>query len=366
MRTLSRGAIGVCVLIVGTLSARARAGELRDEGNFFSPDAQQQARQLIDRVRINSGRDVVVHTYASIPADMRSGYSETKKVNFFDQWMIRLGRETGADVFVLITRDPSHVQVGSSQAMRNAGGFTVADQGETAGRILNRFRQRQFDQGLLEGLEFIDRRLAQTASAGRSGGAAGTTAGGGSRAGGPSGSGYPPPPGSGSSGQTRTPGPAVPQVRTCGMGSMVCLLIAVVGVVLLVRGIFGRRSGYGGGYGQPGYGQNVPPPAGGGYGYGQPGYGSPGGGFGRGVMGGVLGGLLGGWLFNRGAQAGGGAFGSGPDAGPAPLPPTDPSTFDTGGGGFSSTGGDFGGGSDLGGGGGIDVSDSGSSSGGDF
>jgi hypothetical protein len=85
-----------------------------------------------------------------------------------------------------------------------------------------------------------------------------------------------------------------------------------------------------------------------------------GGGFGRGILGGILGGVLGGWAQDKmsgrshdaGAPGMGGAAGGG-------LPPTDPSTFDSGSSGVDFGGG--GGGADFGGGGDGGGGDSGSS-----
>lgn len=373
------------LLLAAAGAPPAMGGTLRDDADFFSPKAEQQVSQLLDRIQQRHGKNVVVETYAAAPASVPTGGDERARNAAYDQWMQRRGRETAADVLILVSRKPSHVQVGSSSAMQDTGAFTTNDHRQAAGVILPLFRQKQFDQGIVDAVEFIDRRLAQNtgpernttgAAAAGSGGQASGAAGAGSRsgtAGGQASPGYPPAPGS----SNRPTPPAVPSFGCGAGGSMFCLLIAVLGAFLLFRGIMSRRrSGYGGpgpggygqgGYGQPGYGQP---------GYGQPGYGQPGygrgGGFGAGLGGGLLGGLLGGWLFNRTAHGGGlggpGALGSGDPSAtgghPAGLPPTDPSTFgDPGAGGFSSSGGDFGSGSDFGGG---DLGGGDSSSGGDF
>lgn len=353
----------VLLACAGALAPSARAGTLRDDADFFSQQTETRVKDSLDRIQQRHGKNVVIETYPSPPASVPTGGGEQARNQAFSEWMNRRGREIGADVMILITKNPSHAQVGSSQAMRNSGAFTADDHRATSALMLPYFRQKNFDEGIVQAVQFIDQRLGRNTGPERTAGAAagaGTPSG---ASGGQSSPGSPPPAGS----SNRAPSP---QGFACGggMGSLLCIGVAVVVGFMLIRGIMSRRSGYGGGPAQPGYGQG---PMGGGYGqpgygqpgYGQPGYGQPGaGGFGRGVMGGVLGGLLGGWLMNRNTFGGPGALGGGdPGAGghPSGLPPTDPSTFgDSGGSGFSSSGGDFGGGGDSGGGD--------SSSGGDF
>jgi hypothetical protein len=351
------------------------AATLRDDGGFFSPEAEQRVAQTLDRIRQRHGKVVAVETYQAPPSSISTGGDERARNVAYHDWAQRRGREIGADLLVLVTRNPTHLRVDSNQAAQNSGAFTTADQTAAANVMLPLFRQQRYDDGLQQVIDFIDRRLGQTTGPER-------------------GAGTPPPAGSSSSGAgtqggqsssssgspTAPPGganrPSAPQGMPIGLcgggGSMLCLLVAIIGGVLLFRTMMSRRSaGQGGvppqaGYGQPGYGQpGYGQPGYGQPGYGQPGYGQPrGGGFGAGLGGGLLGGLLGGWLMNRGAHGGGlggpGALGGDPTAGgggshPAGLPPTDPSTFGGGGGDFSGGGGDFGGadsGGDAGGGGG--------------
>lgn len=349
----------------GALAPSARAGTLRDDADFFSPQAETRVKETLDRIQRRHGKNVLIETYPSPPASVPTGGSEQARNRAFSEWMNRRGKETRADVLVLVTKNPSHAQVGSSSAMRSSGAFTADDHRATSALMLPYFKQKNFDEGIVQAVQFIDQRLGRNTgperNAGPAAGGAGSSSG---ASGGQSSRSVPPPAGS----SDRAPSPQGFPTTSCGggMGSLLCIGVAIVVGFMVIRGIMSRRSGYGGGYQQPGYGQGPM----GGYGqpgYGQPGYGQPGyggyggGGFGRGVMGGLLGGMLGGWLMNRNTFGGPGALGGGsdPNAGgqPSGLPPTDPSTFDdSGASDFSSSGGDFGGG-DSGGD---------SSSGGDF
>ena len=176
MRRASPPAVTVCLFTLALLSAgapRAGAGTLRDDGNFFSPDAEQRVMQTLDRIQSRHAKNVVVETYASPPSGIPTGGDERSRNAAYDQWMQRRGRDVGADVLILVTRNPSHVQVGSSQAMQGSGAFTADDHRQTTALILPAFRQRQFDEGITEAVAFIDRRLGQNTGPERGAGAAG-------------------------------------------------------------------------------------------------------------------------------------------------------------------------------------------------
>ena len=376
----------LALFLAAGLPSPAKA-QVRDNGKFFSPEAVTRANQTTDRIKREYNKNLVVETYDSVPSNLQAEYDRLGKDRFYSEWVNDRGRSLGINgVMVLITRNPGRVQVGVGRETREAE-FTLRDRDELRDLFASQFRDRQFDQGLQQGVDFVYRRMGRNAgpesAAAANRGGAGT----GSPAGAPSGqsrgSGFPPPPGSGGGGTSSSappPGAGRTAVPGCGMGSMLCVILAIVGLVVIARGVMARRAGYGGapgGYGQGGPGM-PPPPPGGGYGYGQPGYGQPGygqpgyggagGGFGRGVLGGILGGVLGGWAMNRmgrageahasdlgtGAASDPNAIGNASTTGYGGLPPTDPSTFgggSTGGSDFSSSGSDFGGGGDLGGGG---------------
>jgi len=333
--------------------------QVQDQAGFFSADAVTRATQTIDRIKREHGKDLRFETYPGVPSNLQSDFQRLGKEQFYEQWAQDRGKALGLDgMLVLITREPPRIQIQVGRATRERA-FTQANRQELFNTLSSRFKAKQYDDGLMDAVDYVYRQMGQNlraaqSSAGRTGAAAGS--------GGGSGATYPPAPGgtgaptgSGSNRTSTTPPPGAGRPgMACGggMGSLLCMVIAIIGAVMLLRGIFARRSS-----GAGGYGQQMPPNAP----YGQPGYGGGygggmgggGGGFGRGVLGGILGGVLGGWAQDKmsgrshdvGSSGMGGAAGGG-------LPPTDPSTFDSG-----ATGGDFGGGgggADFGGGGGGD------------
>jgi hypothetical protein len=381
--------LALLALFVGAAPRNAVAldPQVRDDAGFFSPSAIRQANDIIRQIKTVHNKDFMIETYPGIPPEMQGQYSDQNKDQFFQEWNTRRAQQLGVNgVYVLITKEPGHVEVGVGKETRQRA-FTLADRDRVRDILLRAFRAKQFDQGLLSAVtaakEAFDRNMAAT---GAGGGLSGSSAGGGA-SGGAGGGGLP------DSGSARSlPGPQsnvppanaptnVPIRRSatsCGaLGGCLPILLIVIGIIVVVS-IFRRMRRGGGGYGGSGGGgpaPGAPYPPQGGYGYG-PGYGGGGGGFGRGLLGGLLGGWLGGWAQDHWSRSG--------TAQGAPLPPADSGGFNEPasptfpsdqGHGFESSGGDFGGpadaagSSDFGGGGGGDFGgggDSSSSSGGDF
>jgi uncharacterized protein len=333
------------------LTSSGFSRDVSDEGKFFSPEGEKKANQTIAQFKSKYNKDIVVETFPSIPEDKKSQYSPDKKNEFFNNWLRERAQALKVDgIYILITRDPAHLQVGiGSQTARL--GFTRQDRDKVRDVLVDRFKKKEYDQGLNDAVSMISNRFAEitrgriAAAPARGGGASGGAGGGG--------------------GPAKSSNPA-------GLSWFSWLIIGIIGL-LIMRFILrsfqrmaygGPRPPYGpGGPGAPGpgasgggYGGGYPPPGGGGGGYPPP-SGGGGGGFFTSLLGGLFGGAAGNWLgskFGGGsqeAQPGGRQFGA---------------TGDEGGGGYdSSSGGDFGGstGGEPPNGGGGDFGDSGT---GDF
>jgi len=339
-----------------------------DSAKLFSGDAISQAEQIIHQINQKHHKDVRVDTFPEIPSDMRGLYEQQGKERFYTGWASQLAKREAVDgILILITREPGHLQVwlGNDTQQRF---FSLDDRSQLDAKLATAFKQNQYDDGLLQGVEFIQQQMDANAPATGSRGSA------------------PPMGGFPESGTHPPYFPSSPHTEF-HFGGIACLIVGVILFIVLIRAVFGRAGG--GSYGRPG-GYYPPqggyPPAGGypmsGYppqgGYG---YGGGGSGFGHGFLGGLLGGAIGGyaadkWMgqgqapgggFVPPASGGGADFGSGVDTSGTSSGADFGSSGPSGGADFGSGGGgaDFGGGgggSDFGGGGG----DSGGSSGSDF
>lgn len=341
--------VAACLLLL-TLIVPA-LGQVRDQAGFFTPNAVERADQLISQIRQQTRHDIIVDTLPALSAEQQAQLQSVGKERFFEELTNQRAKQSGVTgVYVLITRDPSHLQVAVGNETARSGLFTTADRDHLRDTLLTNFRAKNYDQGLLDAVSYAQRTMTGNVASARSSGDRTLQT-------------FP-----GASPNAVPDRRAVPEQRS-GHGFLYWLLLLGGGGLLLMwllRRLAARASTYSAGSGYSP--SNVPPPLPGqpqqGYGS-YPGYGagSQGGGMGRSVLGGLLGGAAGGWLYDRvshrhdtGTNYPGQNIPptpSNPDAFPSSAPDTDFS---------SSSGGDFGDSSDFGGG---DDSDR-NSGGGDF
>jgi hypothetical protein len=327
--------------------------EVKDGAGFFTPGALTKANQELAQIQKKYRKDLLIETFATVPADKADAVKKMDKQarnRFFETWAVERARgERVEGIYVLITKQPGHVQVEVGKNEQKRGFRVPADSNRLQEIFVKNFQNKEYDSGLLEGIRFVDEKLGENL------GVATPRA-------------SEPLPQMIEHGVNKV-APAAQGVS--GMSWIVILIVIVIGFWILralFRGIFHMLGGgrqYGPGPG-PGYGAP-------GAGYGGPGYGGGGGG-GGGFMSGMLGGLFGAaagnWLydsFGRGGGMGGGFGGGGGersyggDRGPA----TSDADQD-----YSGSGGDFGSGSQDDGGSGGDFgggdSGGGDSGGGDF
>jgi uncharacterized membrane protein YgcG len=361
MSSLVAAAISYLPLPDSTSTATAEKPEysngvsIVDRADFFSTDAKKQALQTIRQLRRDKQVEVRVETYEELPPEKAAevrGMSARERAVFFQQWLKELAkREQANGVFILICKEPSHLRVGISTELHRRG-FTDDERDAISERLLNGFREKDYDKGLLDAIAYIDTAAGRASSA-------------------KSGASSPVPTRSEPRADQSRPGTRRESSGIgAGLGGLICLGVVgfiVVMVVMMVARMF-RRSPAAGGYGQPMQGPQ-------GYGGYQGGYGGPMGGGGGGMFGGLMSGiggaLLGNYMYDRWNQPTGHSGHQPPDAGSTAAGGQmmdDPNRYED----FSSSGGDFGdsGGGGFGGGdsGGGDYGggDSGGDGGGDF
>jgi uncharacterized protein len=317
-------------LLLAPVPARAAlTAEVRDDAKLFKAEAVKEADTIIRAIKRDHNLDLLIETYPDIPADKKAAYDkvkgdEEKRKEFFVEWGLERFKTAEVNgIYILITKEPGHVQIEvGDETGRKA--FTKKDRDHLRDLMLGHFKKKEFDKGLLEGVEYV-RKTVDDNLKGQKKGA-----------------------------QPAVPAPGRHQEPTVverpslpPWVGWVCVGLAVVAGIWVVFAIIRGLSGAGGGAYGPG----------GGYGGGFGG----GGGFLTGMLGGLFGAAAGSWLYDRyfrGDSGYGGAAQAGEGA-PAAAQPED--TDATG------TGGDFGGdGGDAGGGGGDFGGDTGDGGGGDF
>jgi uncharacterized membrane protein YgcG len=150
-RWLSLIALAACCLAVARPAPAAV--EVKDEGKFFSTDAVSKANQRIKEIKEQTGNDLLIETFAEIPADRKTDYKPERKDEFFTRWARENARQRKvAGVYVLVCRDPSHLQIDRVAAGRV---FSAADRGKLRDLLIAQFKEKKFDEGLAEAVTFV-------------------------------------------------------------------------------------------------------------------------------------------------------------------------------------------------------------------
>jgi uncharacterized protein len=329
--------------LINTGAVFASAPQVKDDGKFFKADAIQKANDIIKEIERGHQKDLIIETMEKGPAGSEAKPKGSERDQLFNEWARKRAKELGVKgIYIAISRTPSHIQIEVGQETLKRA-FTARDRTSLRELLIGKFREKQFDAGLVEAAEFV--RDTMDSNLGRA--------------------------------RTKA---AQQQAPAGGFGSslagLICFGLVAVVVIWLVMGLIraftGSRGGGGGYRGGPGGGSG-------------PGYGGGGGGGGGGFMSGLMGGLFGGaagsFLYDRffrgdsghsswGSQAFGGESGT---AGGMERQDQDYSGTggdfgdDAGSSGGEAGGGDFGGG-DFGGGdfGGGDFGGDSGGGGGDF
>jgi uncharacterized membrane protein len=320
-------------------------GGVHDAAHFFKPDTIAKADEIISAIKRDDKKDLVVETFLHVPEGREQEASDPDaKEAFFTEWADQRGREQKVNgVYVLICKNPTYLKVVADD--RTAKVFNEENRNQLSKLLIARFKTKDYDNGLLEGVRYV-----QSALKGKTTGQT---------------NGAEVPPWPTPSGTSRWPGPNGGRPSVGGgalaIGTLVCFglfLLLAIGAVIMVVSALSRAFHRGpAGYGPGGYGP-VPP------GYGGYGGGGGGGGFLSSMLGGLFGGAVGSWGYDRffgGHQAPNREYEPRENGGAAP--PQQDAGYTSGGGDFTG-GGDTGGGGDFGGGGGGDFGGGGDTGGG--
>jgi uncharacterized protein len=151
-------------LLAGLLAAAGLASAavppvVKDEGKFFSAEALDKANRKIKQIYQRFEKDVVIETFAAIPADLEKKYKEEEKAPFFNEWARKRAEELGVNgIYILVCKKPGRVEVEvGNQTQKKA--FTRNDRDSLVRKMLADFKEKKFDEGLLEGVELIESAL---------------------------------------------------------------------------------------------------------------------------------------------------------------------------------------------------------------
>ena len=145
-------------------SAFAIVPQVKDDGKFFSAEAVEKANRVIGEIEHQFHRDLVIETFATVPADkvdQVKGMDAKAREEFYHKWALERARSEQLNgVFVLITKEPKHIQaVVGDQTQQKA--FTLHDRGRLVEGLTKAFRREAYDTGLLEAVDFVHKTMAE-------------------------------------------------------------------------------------------------------------------------------------------------------------------------------------------------------------
>jgi hypothetical protein len=144
---------------------RAVAPQIKDEAKFFSPEAVKKANEDIRDMMRKFGRDLLVETVPTVPADLVvkvKEMSNEERWKYFYNWARERAEASVVNgVYILVCRQPSHLQVFISPKAREI--FDAGTRDRLRDALLAEFREKRFDQGLQAAIKVVQDRLAQAA-----------------------------------------------------------------------------------------------------------------------------------------------------------------------------------------------------------
>jgi hypothetical protein len=149
----------------GESAARDRALGVADGGKYFSPEAVRKANEEVRDLFRKFGRDLLVETYPGVPDDQAEKVKEMsreEKAKFFADWCRQRIREKEVNgLLILVCRQPTYLYVEPSPGARNV--FDKEAVKELVDTLMERFRAKEFDQGLADAVRLVRERLERAA-----------------------------------------------------------------------------------------------------------------------------------------------------------------------------------------------------------
>ena len=140
-------------------SAPPEALKVNDGGKFFTKEGLEKADKKIREIYAKYRKDVVVETYMSPPEGKALPEDREKRAEFYREWAEKRIKELGVNgVYILVTRKPPHLHLEVDELTRKKG-LPPGERNKVAKKMLEEFRDKKFDAGLLAALESIEASL---------------------------------------------------------------------------------------------------------------------------------------------------------------------------------------------------------------
>jgi uncharacterized membrane protein YgcG len=161
-----RPCIGIKAAVLMALfpvSSFALNPEVRDQAGFFSADAVSKANDIIREIKREQKKDLLIEAFPRPPAgkeDEASSADAKEKDRFFADWALERARaEEVNGIYVLICKAPPYVKVAVGKETHRV--FSDDDRDRLGEILVKAFHEKNYDDGLLEGVRFVQRTLRE-------------------------------------------------------------------------------------------------------------------------------------------------------------------------------------------------------------
>jgi uncharacterized membrane protein YgcG len=164
MSPLARSVVVIALWLALAGRSVAVAPEIKDDGKFFSAETIKKANDEIREIAAKYGRDFLLESYATVPADQVAKVKEMNKKErnaFFRAWAAARMKERAVNgVYVLVCKDPAYLLVGFTAKAKESLGADARDKIEEI--LRKEFEEKRYDQGLLAAIKFVREKLASS------------------------------------------------------------------------------------------------------------------------------------------------------------------------------------------------------------
>jgi uncharacterized membrane protein YgcG len=163
-RLILTGVLMIALIFAGRTIAVAP--EIKDSGKFFSAEAVKKANKEIRELAKKHDRDLLIETFTTIPgeqAERVKNMSPEERAKFFRNWATdRAETAVVHGVYILVCREPAFLEIIVTAKGRQA--FDSQSFQKLRTLLLAAFREKRYDEGLQNAVEFVRDRFAATSS----------------------------------------------------------------------------------------------------------------------------------------------------------------------------------------------------------
>jgi uncharacterized membrane protein YgcG len=154
--------IALCLALAFASPAFAVVPEVQDRAGLFKPETIAKADDVLAEIGKKHNKDLLIETYPTVPPDKVEAVKAMDKsgrAKFFQEWAnSRARRRRVNGIYVLITKEPGHIQVEVGHETEKAA-FTTKDADRLRDILIDAFQKKEYDRGLLEAVQFVEKTL---------------------------------------------------------------------------------------------------------------------------------------------------------------------------------------------------------------